>query len=66
MVTGLISLAEPSLEMYGDDEHRRFGIPQQRNEALDRQTPQDLLPIGARKIRDGAPVARTHPVVSFI
>ena len=43
--------------MYGDDEHRRFGIPQQRNEALDRQTPQDLLPIGARKIRDGAPVA---------
>ena len=23
------------------------GIPQQRNEALDRQTPQDLLPIGA-------------------
>ena len=52
--------------MYGGDEHRRFGIPQQRNEALDRQTPQDLLLIGARKIRDGAPVARTHPVVSFI
>ena len=43
MITGLISLAETSHEMYSDNEHRRFGIPRAAKRGTGPPTPPSFM-----------------------